>query len=239
MSQNRNQPTPLDYAHHDFPHDYHPDICGQPVEGSQEIKEALDSLVTQAKHEVVTLAPGGAHTKEEIEAAESRSSDAVRTGVHARTIFLTTVRNDANTMRHIKWLNEIGEEVRTAPALPIRMVIFDRKIAVLPLNMLNAMNGIIIYRNSSVVVALQQLFEITWAAATPIGEIYAPDGKKISNDEQVLLQLIAIGNTDAQISKRLSIPDRDIRRRIQSLQKRFGANSRMNTVYRAAKMGLI
>ncbi|MFJ8474036.1 hypothetical protein [Kitasatospora sp. NPDC094011] len=47
-------------------------------------------------------------------------------GVTMRTVYLDSVRKDRATVQHAEWLTGLGCEVRTAPALPLRMLALRR-----------------------------------------------------------------------------------------------------------------
>ena len=206
------------------------------VIGADAINEKLNALNAMTESDVATLAPGGAYTTEQIEAAKAIDSEMLSRGIQTRTIFLSSVRNDQNTLAYVRWLNERGVEVRTVPKLPIRMIISDWKTAVLPLDLTDATQGIIIYRNPTIIHALQELFEMTWASGTPFGMKRYKDGP-LSDEERVVLELLAIGRDDEEIAQRMGIVDRTARTKIKKLVERLGAKSHFEAGYRAVKDG--
>jgi len=209
------------------------------VTGAKAVSECLTEFASGVKCEVATISPGNGWSAEDLEQSRIRNILAYKHDIRARTIYLTTVRQDQTMLSHVKWLNERGAEVRTAPKLPIRAIIVDRELAILPLDMSNGNNGIIVHRAPSTVIAIQELFEMVWRSAQPLGMARLPDGQKLSDEERAILELMALGNTNADIGRRLGISGRTIRRRVQELQHQLGADSRIKAVYLAAKKGLI
>lgn len=61
----------------------------------------------------------------------------------------------------------------------------------------------------------------------------------LSEAETKLLTLIAEGHAVRRVARSLSMSDSTVRRRLAGIQRRLGGNSRINTVYIAAKRGLI
>ena len=137
--------------------------------GRTAINEQLERLSLAARNSVDTFAPGGTHSTNDIAAGQSRNENLFANGVHSRTVYLSTARNSRETHAYTEWLNEQGAEVRTTPKLPIRMILIDQKIAVLPLEVADAMRGILVCRAPSIVKALQELFNLVWDSATPLG----------------------------------------------------------------------
>jgi len=206
------------------------------VVGADAINEKLSALNAMTESEVATLAPGGAYTTEQIKAAKAIDSEMLARGIKTRTIFLSSVRNDKPTLDYVRWLNERGAEVRTVPKLPIRMIISDWKTAVLPLDLADASQGIIIYRNPTIIHALQELFEMTWASAMPFGMKHYKDGP-LSDEERIVLEFLAIGRDDEEIAQRLGVVDRTARSKIKKLVERLGAKTHFEAGYRAVKNG--
>lgn len=57
--------------------------------------------------------------------------------------------------------------------------------------------------------------------------------------ETALLTSLAQGHAARRVARCLSISDSTLRRRLADIQRRLGGNSRINTIYIAAKRGLI
>jgi len=210
------------------------------VTGEAAVTERLETLVNEAKSEIVTFAPGGAHTPDQIAEAQNRDAQMYARGVKARTIYLASIRKDHATMGHIEWLANQGAEVRALPKLPIRMLIVDRKLAILPLSLKDAMAGIGVYRNPAIVQALQELFELAWDSATPLGPVRRVGGnQELSTEEKDTLKLLAKGKNDSEISLKMGISESTIRRQVKNLQSRFNAKNRVQLIYQATKTNQI
>ena len=110
--------------------------------------------------------------------------------------------------------------VRRSPQpLPCRLVIIDAAIAVAAPGTTGE-GAALVVREPALVRRLLCLFEATWTDCAPAG----PDSP--TPDERDLLELMASGNTDESIARRLGICDRQVRRRIAELLRRLGASSR-------------
>jgi len=209
------------------------------ITGSQNIFDHLDVLTAGIKYEIATISPGGAFTGVVLAENRKRNTELLSRDIQSRTIYLDSVRNDKEARSYVEWLNSLGSQVRTAPVLPIRLIVIDKKIAILPANMTNGMESIVIYQRPSTVLALQNLFEKTWQAAKPLGTIFTGPGERLTDNELAILELLVSGKTDREIATKFQTSPQTVRRNIDKLEKRVGANSRYQLIYKAAKAGLI
>ena len=81
-----------------------------------------------------------------------------------------------------------GEQARVHAALPMKLAIGDRELAILPIDV-DTVDAAVCVRPSALLNALVQLFELLWAQATPI---VAPAHEGRFNDRQ-LAALLASG----------------------------------------------
>jgi DNA-binding CsgD family transcriptional regulator len=190
------------------------------------IQWQMEKLAHACTEEVAVFATGGAQPPESLAAARPLDADVLARGVQVRNLYLDAARNDPPTAEYARWLVAQGGQVRTTPHLPLRMVIYDRRYAVLPIDPEAADAGAVVLGSSGVVAALQTFFEQTWRRATPLAEEPSPDENGLSERERVLLTLLAEGHTDETVANKLGISVRTGRRITAELLKRLGARSR-------------
>ncbi|WP_438484872.1 LuxR C-terminal-related transcriptional regulator [Streptomyces sp. S186] len=209
----------------------------QQIRGAEAIRERLARLGDTAESEVMTFAPGGAHSTADLEASRGPNAALLARGVRMRTVYLDSVRNHQPTLDHVAWLNSQGGRVRTAPTLPVRMIIVDRRQAVLPMDTSDARAGAVILSVEGVVAALCALFESVWATAVPLGDAASPDPSGLSPQEAESLSLLAQGLTDQAIATRLGVSPRTARRVAADLMERLEARSRFQAGVHAVRNG--
>ncbi|WP_235438820.1 LuxR C-terminal-related transcriptional regulator [Streptomyces yangpuensis] len=196
--------------------------------GLDAINSQIERLAHGAESSVEVFAPGGAQTEASLEAARPLDQAAVERGVQVRYIYLDSVRNDPATLGYARWLHDIGGEVRVLPQLPPRMIIFDRRAAIVPIDPEAAARGVLILRGAGVVTALVSLFQQTWEQAQPLGGSRAataqPDG--LTGQERAVLDLLFEGHTDDVVARKLGVSVRTGRRITADLMARLGARSR-------------
>lgn len=183
--------------------------------------------------------PGGAQSAASLEASRALDAEAVDRGVRLRTIYLDSVRNDQSTLDYANWLSELGSEVRTTPILPLRMLIVDRSLAVVPMQNDNTGAKAMVVTSDSIVAALMALFNTTWKAASPLGMARRRDDDGLSAQERQVLILLSEGFTDEVIARRLGVSVRTARRIASELLARLNARSRFQAGAKAAARGWI
>ncbi|WP_144120729.1 LuxR C-terminal-related transcriptional regulator [Catellatospora sichuanensis] len=216
-----------------------PGLGVERLEGIDAIRGKLTELAGTCEWEASSFAPGGAQSSESLSASRAVDAEAIDRGVRLRTIYLDSVRNDSATLDYAMWLGELGSEVRTAPTLPLRMVIVDRKIAVVPVDTDRSGAVALAVSGSGLLTALVALFQSVWRTATPLGTGRRRDGEALSPQEEQVLKLLAEGHTDEMIARRLGTSARTARRISSELIARLDAKSRFQAGARAVARGLI
>lgn len=213
------------------------DTFSEQLTGPEEIRARLGRLAAEVQREIMTFAPGGAHTEADLQASREPNAELLDRGVAVRTIYLDSVRNHSLTMEHLAWLGLRGGQVRTAPTLPIRMVIADRQLAVLPIDTSDARAGAVVLQGIGTVTALCALFESVWETAAPLGSTLPQDVNGLPPQEAESLRLLAQGLTDEAIAKRLGVSPRTARRIAADLMERLDARSRFEAGVHAVQDG--
>ncbi len=162
-------------------------------------------------------------------------------GVHWRAIYAPEALEIPGAMDEIDDLTRRGEQGRVLPGLPLKLAIADRRIALLPLSMeLGHAQGLVI-RESTLLDALVELFEVYWARATPLGSSSGSPSGGAADDapdhDRELVRLLAAGLTDNAIARQLGLSTRTMRRRTRQLFDQLEAANRFQAGIQAARRG--
>jgi DNA-binding CsgD family transcriptional regulator/predicted transcriptional regulator len=132
-----------------------------------------------------------------------------------------------------------GEQARTRPELPIKMLISDDQFALIPAAVTpRSIETTFVIHRSPILDALIALFEAEWAMATPIpGTPSAPSTGAPDSETTALLAMLAAGMTDASIARSLSWSMRTTQRRMRQLMTDLGATSRFQAGVAAREKG--
>jgi DNA-binding CsgD family transcriptional regulator len=116
-------------------------------------------------------------------------------------------------------------DYRVAPAVPMKLIIIDRKVALFPIDAGNIERGYLEMGQQPVVTALASLFEQHWASAHDPWARSTPQ-LVLTPREQALIALLAQGLTDSSAARRLHIGPRTVTSIMRGLMDRFGVDNR-------------
>jgi sugar-specific transcriptional regulator TrmB len=161
-------------------------------------------------------------------------------GVKCRAITDSALLNLPGTLNRLRAATQIGEQFRIYPSLPFKLVVFDRRIAILPLHLDKPDGPVLLVRSSSLLDALCEMFEMYWRAAAPFvagDSLTAPSGVADTHPlhADALIPLLASGLNDKSIEHELDMSPRTLARRIGELTRRLGASTRFQAGWLAAQ----
>lgn len=221
-------------------HDEHDHTTeGHRFDGLHAVRERLAELAGAAQHECLSFSTGGAQSRDTIEAEKPLNQLALARGVQIRNVYQDSFRNDPATLAYARWMADLGGQSRTAPTLPMRMVIIDRATALVPLDPASASDGALELHSPGTITGLVALFEQVWQAATPFGDQCRRDMHGLNPQECELIRLLAAGHTDESAARKLAISVRSVQRMMTSLTERLGATSRFQAGVHANQRGWI
>lgn len=168
-------------------------------------------------------------------------------GVRFRSIVDAEFLDAEGAVRKTRTDMQAGEEVRVLPQLAFKMVLADRRIGLIPLNLQQPDSPALLVRSSALLDALYALFELLWERAGPIfatgiGPFEAAGAEdSMAHDTEELLALLAAGLNDKAIAHELELSMRTLTRRISQLMSGLEARTRFQAGWlcalRMAKAG--
>ncbi|MET7708314.1 helix-turn-helix domain-containing protein [Micromonospora sp. NPDC005413] len=207
------------------------------VSGRAAVGRAFERVQRTARREMrVLVAPPYANPA----SVNATQLDLEAAGVTYRAVYDSTALDDAefaaNAAAHIR----SGERARLAVALPTKLAVADRTLALLPLAWsASAHNAALLVHPCGLLDALVALFETVWTQATPLSAagvaVSTADG--ISAEDRHLLALLVSGLTDEAASARLGVSRRTVVRRVQVLMERTDSRSRLQLGWQARERG--
>lgn len=204
------------------------DTLTEQIHSLPSIRRRLEELALSARTEVLSFSPTARNPTE----SRPLDLDVLTRGVRMRTIYLDTVAYDTDALAHARELVEASGKVRVSPSLPTRMVIVDRRTAVIPMNPLDSTEGCLVIHHPGAVIPLLALFEAYWKSAVPLSG-RSETGAECAVTEQAILTLLAGGAKDEAVARQLGMSVRTVRRHIADLMSRAGASSRFELGVRA------
>lgn len=215
------------------------EVQGRALNGLDAVRERLIELAHNARSECLSFTTGRGQRPDTMEAEGSLNQVALGRGVRIRNVYQDSFRNDPATLAHARWMASLGSQSRTAPTLPMRMVIVDRELALVPADPTDPARGALELCSPGVVAGLVALFDQVWHTAQPLDEEAFPDERGLTAQERELLRLLAAGNTDESAARKLSISLRSVQRMMTSLTERLDAASRFQAGVQATRRGWV
>jgi len=163
---------------------------------------------------------------------------ALSEGVQVRRIVDTEFLSQPGMMQVVQNDIHLGEKVRLVPKLPLRMVVFDRRIGLIPLDFSKPEGPALLLRRSALLEALCAYFETLWehaAALTALSEDLPNNGAAAHDGQHGLVALLAAGLPDKVIAHELGISMATLSRRLSDLMKTLSARSRFQAGWIAAQ----
>ena len=194
-------------------------------------RHVFEQMQHAAQHEVIFLErpPILIAGPEQPDETEMR---ALSRGVRYRSIADRAFLELPSVLTRVREDMLAGEEVRVVSKLPFKMVMADRSIALIPLNLERPGSPTMLVRSSALLDALYAMFELLWNQAAPIsftregamstGELAA----RLPEETEKLIPLLAAGLNDKTIAHELGISASTLNRRMAELMKSVDARSR-------------
>jgi sugar-specific transcriptional regulator TrmB/AraC-like DNA-binding protein len=168
---------------------------------------------------------------------------ALARGVSVRTVYAPEALEYPSRMDHIRAMAAQGEQARIFASPPLKLIMFDRHTALLPVHPLDPgfAAGAMLVHTSALLDALYMFFELVWDRATPLSLDGGHPGPGPQADSTAgdLIPLLAAGLTDEATARQLGISHRTLQRRIQALMDTLDARSRFQAGYQAGRASAV
>lgn len=162
----------------------------------------------------------------------------LRSGVRVRTVSDNSLLEAPGALERIKDDVARGEQARMQPALPFKMMIFDRRAAVISLDGDRPENApTLLIHGGALLNALCLLFEFVWERATPIMLARGNARTDKGDDDEfaaALIPLLSTGLNDKAIAAELGISSATLNRRMSELMRKTGTRTRFQLGWHAA-----
>ncbi|MER5639345.1 helix-turn-helix transcriptional regulator [Kitasatospora sp. NPDC002227] len=203
------------------------------VEGIENIRTRIDELAFFAHHEVLSVLPGGPLSAAAIGATREADLRALRRGTMMRSIMRRDALEDQQTAEYLRELAGRGAQIRTLEGPLERMLIFDRKTALVPADPQDTSRGALIVHQAGMLSGLLALFERFWASADDLCE------ERLTEFELELLQTMVRVDKDEVGARELDIAVRTYRGHVAQLLRRLGVSNRVQAALAARDRGWI
>lgn len=210
------------------------------LDDPDEIQNIMMHYADQVRDEVLSIAPGRVPVERIGEHAMTANLYSLRRGVRTRALYQNSALGDRATVAYLSELAANGAHIRFIHAVPGRTVIVDREVALIRLpSKDSSRHSLVVVHEPNIVAWALATFEQLWSDASTLEEFLASHDHVLDIDatRRAILRLMADGEKDEAIARRLSISVRTCRRHIAEYMQQVGANSRFQAGVIAARSG--
>lgn len=207
------------------------------IDDRSELRAVVAEIGASARHEVCSTVPSGPHSDEMMRQSWQADTQLLASGVAGRAIYQADAVRTPSLLRYLTEFVAAGAQARIAVRVDRRVLLVDRRVAVVGLEIDALSVPALVIREPVLVQSVQARFAQQWRAAHSVG-VGAEDVLGDAGVREVLL-VLAEGLTDEAAARRLGVSDRTIRRRVSAVMDLLGASSRFQAGVKAVRGGWI
>ncbi len=197
----------------------------------------LSSLIAEAEVELITAQPQSGRDAQSVAAAVLRDTAALERGLAMRTLYQHSARRSTFTQQYVAEVTPRGAEVRTLDEFFNRMIIVDRRVAVIPGSADNKIA--VAVSEPSIVAFLVDMFERAWERARPFSNRDASSMKSIAVEQRAMtIRMLVEGHSDPVSAKRLGVSPRTYAGYIADLKAEYEAATRFQLGHAMGEAGV-
>ena len=217
-----------------------PSVVGAPfteIRGLATINNYLAALAGDAREELLTAQPQYRRGIKQLSQAGAHEIEALKRGVRVRTLYQHAARRGADTRRYVAAVTAAGAEVRTLDEFFNRLIMFDRRIAVIPSH--EGLDVAMVISEPSTVVYLVDMFERHWERARPFTSSETSLMRDIAAEQRAMtIRMLLEGRADPAGAKRLGVSPRTYAGYVADLKSEFEVETRFQLGYEMGKRGI-
>lgn len=198
----------------------------------------LTTITTEAEQEVLTAQP---QTGRDLGRGLTHSTEVERPllerGVRIMTLYQHSARRSIATREYVAQVTELGGEVRTLDEFFNRIVVVDRRVAVIPTP--QDLGVALAVREPTVVAYLVDVFMRSWERARPFTSREESVVKHIAQEQRAMtMRMLIEGHSDPVSAKRLGVSPRTYAGYVADLKEEFDAETRFQLGYTIGRLGI-
>lgn len=200
------------------------------LRGLPNINRFLTAAVGDAANELLTAQPDGARPTAVLNEAIERDKRALARGVKMRTLYQHSARRSLATREYVDEVTKVGAEVRTLDEFFNRLIVVDRRLAIVP--GAEGTHVAIAIHDTSLVAYLADMFERYWERARVFTDRESATEREIADDvHNMTVRMLVEGHSDNASAKRVGVSTRTYAGYVASLKAEYGVETRFQLGY--------
>jgi hypothetical protein len=201
------------------------------------IESFLTATIGEAEQELLTAQPQTGRDAASLASATIRDTQAIERGVKMRILYQHSARRSAMTHKYVRKVAAGGAQVRTLDEFFNRLIVVDRKVAVIPSHV--GASVAVAVREPSIVAYLVDMFDRAFARARPYSNTEPRVMKDIAREQRAItIRMLIEGHPDPTSSLRLGVSQRTYASYISDLKTEYDAQSRFQLGYKMGQLGI-
>ena len=198
----------------------------------------IEGLMVEVETEVLTAQPQtGRDLGRGLTNALTVERELLGRGVRILTLYQHASRRSVATREYVSALTALGAEVRTLDEFFNRMIVVDRRVAIIPSP--DDLGTALAVLEPTVVAYLVDIFERSWSRARAFTSGDATDLKEIAAEQRAMtIRMLIEGHSDPASAKRLGVSPRTYAGYIADLKDEFEAETRFQLGYLLGQRGI-
>ncbi len=198
----------------------------------------IAGLVAECEEEMLTAQPQAGRDAATLAAAAKRDTEMLERGTRMRTLYQHSARRSAHTHKYVAAVTARGAEVRTLDEFFNRMIVIDRRVAVIPGKQEDLLTAVAV-REPSVVDYLVDVFERAWERGRPFTNRETTLLKDIAVEQRAMtIRMLIEGHADPVSAKRLGVSPRTYAGYVADLKQEYESETRFQLGYTMGQRGI-
>jgi sugar-specific transcriptional regulator TrmB len=199
------------------------------IRGLPAINRFIETAVDDAQTELLTAQPAGARKQVVLNTAVDRDLRALDRGVSMRTLYQHTARRSRATREYVNRIIEHGAKVRTLDEFFNRLIVIDRRLAIIPGDSPDVAVAI---HDPNLIAYLADIFDRSWERAREYDEHESSSDSDIAAEvRQLTVRMLSEGHSDPASAKRVGVSTRTYASYVAALKDEYGVQTRFQLGY--------
>ncbi|MEU1290268.1 helix-turn-helix domain-containing protein [Kitasatospora sp. NPDC005856] len=194
------------------------------VRGKALIRQRLEQFRDSGFEEALALQPGGPRQPDLLAKMIAYDLNTLRSGTRMRTIYHASTRYHQPTRDYVATLARAGGQYRTLDEPYTRLIVMDRRVAVIPIDDDMSLAAFI-YDPAVVDYLANEVFERYWSRALEFEGDRTVPRQVVSRLRQTIIDQMLEGTNHRVIARRLGISERTLARHIAEMRDDYKVDS--------------
>jgi hypothetical protein len=207
------------------------------LRGGTTINNVLDQLLAECEEELLTAQPEAGRDPRFLAKAALRDIELLERGATMRTLYQHSARRSSVTHKYVAAVTARGAEVRTLDEFFNRMIVVDRRVALIPNK--DEFGVAVAIREPAVLAFLVDVFERSWERGRLFTNRETSLMKDIAAEQRAMtMRMLIEGHSDPVSAKRLGVSPRTYAGYVADLKADYDAQTRFQLGYTMGRMGV-